>query len=51
MYRSDYFNFNSGVNLFYSYSTCNSTADDWLDDENDKIHHERLDESKIHDDV
>jgi hypothetical protein len=30
IYRSDYFSFDSGIDLFYSYSTCNSTADDWL---------------------
>ena len=29
VYRSSYFPFDSGVDLFYSYSTCNSTADDW----------------------
>jgi len=29
IYRSDYFSFDSGIDLFYSYSTCNSTADDW----------------------
>jgi len=28
--RSSYFPFNSGINLFYSYTKCNSTADDWL---------------------
>jgi hypothetical protein len=30
IYRSDYFSFDSGIDLFYSYSTCNSTADDWF---------------------
>ena len=30
VYRSSYFPFDSGVDLFYSYSVCNSTADDWL---------------------
>jgi len=30
IYRSDYFSFDSGIDLYYSYSTCNSTADDWL---------------------
>jgi len=30
VYRSDYFNIDSGVDVFYSYSTCNSTCDDWL---------------------
>jgi hypothetical protein len=30
IFRSGYFDFDSGVDLFYSYSTCNSTAEDWL---------------------
>jgi hypothetical protein len=30
IYRSDYFSFDSGIDLYYSYSACNSTADDWL---------------------
>lgn len=30
VYRSSYFPSNSGVDLFYSYSVCNSTAEDWL---------------------
>jgi len=30
VYRSSYFSFESDIDLFYSYSTCNSTADDWL---------------------
>lgn len=30
MYRSFYFSHESDVDLFYSYSTCNGTADDWL---------------------
>ena len=29
--RSSYFPRDSGIDLFYSYSTCNSTVDDWLD--------------------
>jgi hypothetical protein len=30
VYRSDYFSDEEGVDVFYSYNTCNSTADDWL---------------------
>ena len=30
-YRSSYFPFETGVDVFYSYSTCNSTAEDWLE--------------------
>jgi len=30
IYRSDVFSFDSGVDLFYSYTNCNSTADDWF---------------------
>jgi hypothetical protein len=37
IYRSDYFSFDSGVDLFYSYSTCNSTADDWFKRTNDDL--------------
>jgi hypothetical protein len=36
IYRSDYFSFDSGIDLYYSYSTCNSTADDWLADKDAK---------------
>jgi hypothetical protein len=32
-FRSSYFSFDSGVDLFYSYSTCNSTAADWFESE------------------
>jgi len=32
VYRSDSFPIDSGIGLFYSYSTCNSTADDWLEE-------------------
>jgi len=32
IYRSDYLPFDSDIDLFYSYSTCNSTADDWLEE-------------------
>ena len=35
--RSGYFDFDSGVDLFYSYSTCNSTADDWIAVEGDVV--------------
>jgi len=30
IFRSDYFPIDTGVDLFYSFSTCNSTADNWL---------------------
>mmetsp|Transcript_41160 Transcript_41160/g.86336 ORF Transcript_41160/g.86336 Transcript_41160/m.86336 type:complete len:622 (-) Transcript_41160:278-2143(-) len=33
VYRSSYFPRDSGVDLYYSYTTCNSTADDWLEAE------------------
>jgi len=42
VYRSSYFNINSGVDVFYSYSTCNSTADDWLVIGNGKVAHVNL---------
>ncbi len=29
IYRSDYFPYESEI--FYSYTTCNSTADEWID--------------------
>ena len=32
IHRSDFFSFDSGMDLFYSYSKCNSTADDWLEE-------------------
>ena len=31
VYRSYYFDDESGIDIYYSYSTCNSTADDWFD--------------------
>ena len=34
IYRSNYFSFDTEIDLFYSYSTCNSTADDWLETAN-----------------
>ncbi|KAL7535440.1 hypothetical protein ACHAXR_008753, partial [Thalassiosira sp. AJA248-18] len=37
VYRSSYFSHESEVDLFYSYSTCNSTADDWLVVEGDIV--------------
>jgi hypothetical protein len=37
IYRSDYFSFDSGIDLYYSYSTCNSTADDWLEAKDGKM--------------
>mmetsp|Transcript_34735 Transcript_34735/g.56767 ORF Transcript_34735/g.56767 Transcript_34735/m.56767 type:complete len:669 (+) Transcript_34735:46-2052(+) len=37
VYRSSYFPFESEVDLFYSYSTCNSTADDWFAVEDDIV--------------
>jgi hypothetical protein len=36
-YRSDYFSFDSGIDLYYSYSTCNSTADDWFTAKDGKV--------------
>ncbi|EJK48816.1 hypothetical protein THAOC_32354 [Thalassiosira oceanica] len=36
MYRSFYFSHESEVDLFYSYGTCNGTADDWLKVEEQK---------------
>ena len=30
IYRSTLFPFDSGIDLFYSFTNCNSTADDWL---------------------
>jgi len=30
IYRSSYFPSDTGIDLFYSYTKCNSTADDWL---------------------
>lgn len=35
--HSGYFAFESGVDLFYSYSACNSTAEDWLAVEEDVV--------------
>mmetsp|Transcript_36003 Transcript_36003/g.63128 ORF Transcript_36003/g.63128 Transcript_36003/m.63128 type:complete len:701 (+) Transcript_36003:59-2161(+) len=37
VYRSSYFPFESEVDIFYSYSTCNSSADDWLAVEEDIV--------------
>ena len=37
VYRSSYFSFESEVDIFYSYSTCNSSADDWLAVEEDIV--------------
>ena len=31
VYRSSYFDFDSEIDVYFSYSTCNSTADDWLE--------------------
>ena len=30
VYRSSIFGYDSGVDIYFSYSTCNSTAEDWL---------------------
>ena len=35
VYRSSYFPIDSEVDIFYSYSTCNSTADDWFEVKDD----------------
>lgn len=35
VFRSAYFTFESGADIFFSYSTCNSTAEDWLEVEDD----------------
>mmetsp|Transcript_30169 Transcript_30169/g.56975 ORF Transcript_30169/g.56975 Transcript_30169/m.56975 type:complete len:185 (-) Transcript_30169:2071-2625(-) len=37
VYRSSYFSFDSGVDMFYSYSTCNSTAGDWFEVESEMV--------------
>ena len=37
VFRSSYFSFDSGLDLYYSYSTCNSTADDWLEAKNSVV--------------
>jgi len=41
VYRSGYFGYdesnNENIDVYYSYSTCNSTADDWLEVENDIV--------------
>ena len=39
VYRSGYFGYDTDVELFYSYSTCNSTADDWLEVEDNIVGH------------
>jgi hypothetical protein len=31
VFRSSYFDLDSGVDIHFSYSTCNSTAEDWLE--------------------
>ena len=30
-FQSSYITYESGINVYYSYSTCNSTAEDWFD--------------------
>lgn len=37
VFRSSYFSTDSNVDIFYSYSTCNATADDWLAVANDIV--------------
>ena len=37
VYRSGYFGYEENIDIYYSYSTCNSTAEDWLDVENDIV--------------
>eukprot|EP00581_Thalassiosira_minuscula_P007139 CAMPEP_0183703846 /NCGR_PEP_ID=MMETSP0737-20130205/1421_1 /TAXON_ID=385413 /ORGANISM="Thalassiosira miniscula, Strain CCMP1093" /LENGTH=733 /DNA_ID=CAMNT_0025930645 /DNA_START=80 /DNA_END=2281 /DNA_ORIENTATION=+ len=37
VYRSSYFPFESEVDLFFSYTTCNSTEADWFDVEDDIV--------------
>ena len=34
VYRSSYFDFDSGADIYFSYSTCNSTAEDWFEAQN-----------------
>ena len=46
VHRSSYFDFKSGVDLYYSYTTCNSTADDWLSVADDVVGYAGLDGSK-----
>ena len=45
VYRSSYFPVESGVDAFYSYSTCNSTAEDWMN--RDDAVHENVLEGKF----
>ena len=45
-FRSSYFDFDSGVNLYYSYTTCNATAQDWLNVADDVVAHSGLGGSK-----
>mmetsp|Transcript_383 Transcript_383/g.621 ORF Transcript_383/g.621 Transcript_383/m.621 type:complete len:507 (-) Transcript_383:907-2427(-) len=49
VYRSSYFSFDSGVDIFYSYSTCNSTstADDWREVVNGKVTDVNMDLGQI----
>ena len=37
VYRSGYFGYDENIDVYYSYSTCNSTADDWLEVEDDIV--------------
>ena len=46
VFRSDYFDFDSGVDVYYSYSTCNSTAQPWLEVVDDVKGHPALKGSK-----
>lgn len=37
LFRSSYFPAEAGLDVFYSYTTCNSTADDWLEVEEEIV--------------
>ena len=37
VYRSGYFGYEENIDIYYSYSTCNSTAEDWLEVEDDIV--------------
>jgi len=37
VYRSGYFGYEENIDIYYSYSKCNSTAEDWLEVEDDIV--------------
>ena len=46
VYHSSYFDFNSGVDLYYSYSKCISTTDNWFSVADDVVGYTGLNGSK-----